>query len=223
MPDRAPLRKGQEVFIRRPIQIYANVIGPRDVESPNETESYCVKLQPLKQYYRAEDLETSERPALIPTGRLDFSERAQQINERITRRAYELFESSGFTHGHDREDWNRARSEIMVNVPIEIRETETELTIRADVPGVSEENLEVQVAPHSICITGKRQEGWEQMEGNSVYSERHTDSLFRVLDLPCQVNPERVNVTLGSGVLEIRVVKARMSEKIPDLVRAASA
>jgi HSP20 family protein len=223
MPDQAPLRKGQEVFIRRPIQIYANVIGPRDGESLDGTESYCVKLQPLKQYYRAEDLERSERPPLIPTSRSDFFGRAQEINQRITRRAYELFESSGFTHGHDLEDWSRAQSEILVNVPVEISETETELTIRADVPGVSEENLEIQVAPHSICITGQRRDGWERKERNPIYSERHTNNIFRVLDLPSQVDPERVDVTLGSGVLEIRVLKAAVEEKITGRAKAASA
>jgi HSP20 family protein len=134
-----------------------------------------------------------------------------------------LFESSGFTHGHDREDWNRARSEIVVNVPVEIKETETELTIRADVPGVSEENLEVQVAPNSICITGRRQDGWEQREGNTLYSERHSDKIFRVLDLPTQVDQGKVNLTLGSGVLEIRVLKTAAGENISGRARAASA
>jgi HSP20 family protein len=134
-----------------------------------------------------------------------------------------LFESSGSTHGHDREDWRRAQSEILVDVPVEIRETETELNIRADVPGVSEENLEVQIAPHSICITGKRQDGREQREGNPLYSERHSDHIFRVLELPSQVDPGRVSVRLGRGVLEISMLKAEIGEKSPDRARAASA
>ena len=70
-----------------------------------------------------------------------FFERAQEINELIARRAHELFESRGFAHGHDREDWLAAISEILLNVPLDITETETGLTIRADVPGFSGQDL----------------------------------------------------------------------------------
>src|ERR1700730_7919117 len=70
-----------------------------------------------------------------------FFERAQKINELIACRAHELFESRGFAHGHDCEDWLTAMSEILLNVPVDITETETGLTIRADVPGFSEQDL----------------------------------------------------------------------------------
>jgi len=219
MANHEPLKKGQEVFIRRPIQIYARVIGP----SGDEAGGYRVKLQPLKQNYRLEDLEPSQRPVLKPTGGSDLAEREQEITESITRRAYELFESRGLTHGHDSDDWMRAQSEILLNVPVEIRESETELTIRADVPGFTDENLEIRVAPRSICIDGTRQEKSEQNEGNTVYSERRCDRIFRVLDLPSEVDPDTVDLALNDGILEIRLSKAARVEKIAPLVKRASA
>ncbi len=152
-----------------------------------------------------------------------FFERAQEINELIGRRAYELFESRGFAHGYDREDWLRAMSEILLNVPVDITDTETGLTIRADVPGFSEQNLEVRVAPRSVCITGKRQEASEQNEGETVYSERRSNQIFRVLDLPSQIDPDMVNATLSDGILEIRLLKIGMGKKIPVLVKTAAA
>src|SRR5712691_3947711 len=91
-----------------------------------------------------------------------FFDRPQEINDLISSRAYQLFESRGFTHGYDREDWLRAESEILLNVPVGITETETELTIRAEVPGFTENDLEVRVAPGSLCIIGKREEAAEQ-------------------------------------------------------------
>jgi HSP20 family protein len=114
-------------------------------------------------------------------------------------------------------------SEILLNVPVDITETETGLTIRADVPGFSEENLEVRVAPRSVCITGKRQEASEQKEGETVYSERRSNQIFRVFDLPSQIDPDRVNATLGDGILEIRLLKIGMGKKIPVLAKAAAA
>ena len=106
---------------------------------------------------------------------------------------------------------------------MDITETETGLTIRADVPGFSEQDLEVRVAPRSVCITGKRQEASEQKEGETVYSERRSNQIFRVLDLPSQIDPDRVNATLSDGILEIKLLKVGMGKKIPVLAKAAAA
>src|SRR5258708_39753167 len=87
-----------------------------------------------------------------------FIEPAQEINDLITRRAYELFESSGFTHGHAHEDWLRAESEILLQAPVDVTETETGFTIRADVPCFRENDMKVRAAPSSLSIAGERQE-----------------------------------------------------------------
>src|SRR5438132_9131733 len=76
-----------------------------------------------------------------------FIEPAQEINDLIARRAYELFESSGFTHGHAHEDWLRAESEILLQAPVDVTETEAGLTIRAGVPGFGDQDLEGGSAP----------------------------------------------------------------------------
>jgi type II secretory pathway predicted ATPase ExeA/HSP20 family molecular chaperone IbpA len=152
-----------------------------------------------------------------------FFELAQEINDLIACRAYELFESKGFVHGHDCGDWLRAESEILLNVPVDVTETETELTVRADVPGFGEKNLEVRVAPRSLCITGKRQEASEQKEGKTVYSERRSQHIFRVLDLPSEIDPDRVHATVRDGLLELKLSKAGLGKKVPVLARAATA
>ena len=150
-------------------------------------------------------------------------ERPQEINDLISSRAYQLFESRGFTQGYDREDWLRAESEILLNVPVDIAETETELTIRAELPGFSENDLEVRVAPVSLCITGKREEAAEQTGEKTVYSERRSNQIFRVLDLPSQIDPDRVNATLSDGILEIKLLKVEMGKQIPVLAKAVAA
>src|SRR5260370_23402724 len=124
-----------------------------------------------------------------------FIEPAQEINDLIARRAYELLECGGFTHGHADEDWLLAESEILLQAPVDVTETETGLTIRADVPGFREKDLEVRAAPRSLCITGKRQESSDQKEGTTIYSERHTKHIFRVVALPTAIDPDGVNTT----------------------------
>src|SRR5258708_37939923 len=82
-----------------------------------------------------------------------FIEPAQEINDLIAPRAYELFESGGFTHGHADEDWLLAESEILLQAPVDVTETETGLTIPPDAPGLRETDLQVPAAPRSLCTT----------------------------------------------------------------------
>ena len=156
-----------------------------------------------------------------PSGGHPFFDLAQEVNSLIARRAYELYESRGSVHGHDTEDWLDAVSEILLNVFPDITETETELTIRADVPGFSEKDLEVRVAPRSVCITGKREEVLEQTEENSAHSERRSNRIFCVLDLPSEVAPDKVDATVSDGMLEVRLLKVGLGKKVA--VRAKSA
>ncbi len=113
----------------------------------------------------------SERLLAMESRRLNsgdaFYELSQEFTDRISRRAYELYLLRGSLDGHDREDWLQAASEILMNVPVDLTENEIGLTIRADVPGFDENDLEVRVAPRSVCITGKRMQPYERTERNS--------------------------------------------------------
>jgi len=152
-----------------------------------------------------------------------FFVRLQEINDQIARRAYELFEKCGCVSGHDTEHWRQAELEILRGMPLDIIETETGFTIRAEVPGFAEKDLEIEVEPRSICIAGKRQEESKQQEGKTIYTERRSNQVFRVLELPARIDPYQVKATLKDGVLEVNVAKAEMTKKVPVLTRAATA
>src|SRR5216684_2028282 len=148
---------------------------------------------------------------------------ASEIKDSIERRAYELFESRRFEHGHDREDWLCAESEILLNVPVEITEGKTELTVHADVPGFGEKDLRVQVAPRCLCISGRREEASEQKEEKAVYSQRRSKHIFRLLDLPSEIDPNGVKATVRDGLLEIKLSKVGLGEKERVVAKAATA
>jgi HSP20 family protein len=173
----------------------------------NESE-----VEPVRE---AEILEVSIEPP--------FHELTREINELIARRAYELFESRGFEHGQDCEDWLRAQSEILVNVLVDIEETDTGFAIRADVPGFGEQDLQVRIAPRALCITGKRQEASDQKDGKTASSERHANQIFRVLDLPHEIDPDRVDATLNDGALVVTLIKVATSKGISVQARVAAA
>jgi len=244
-----PFQPGQEVFLKRPIQIYARVIGPCDGDwgLPDGQAPYTVELLPLEQYYLPEDLElagqlhqlksrpeetksetakepspTSER-APTPSAVDSFGDLARETAGLIAVRAYEIYESRGSVHGHDKEDWLLAVSEILQNVPAEIAETDTHLTIRAEVPGYTERELQVRVVPRSVCITGKRREAFGLEEEVSADSERGPARIFCVFDLPSEVDPARVEASAGGGVLEISLVKMGSRKVVPVRAKAATA
>jgi HSP20 family molecular chaperone IbpA len=150
-------------------------------------------------------------------------ERMQEINDQIERRAYELFSSRGFMHGHHFDDWHRAESEILHPCPLKLTETETGFILRAEVSGFTEKDLVVRVESRRLFISGRRQEAAERTEGKTVYAERRTSQIFRVLDLPASVDPNEVDATLSDGVLEVRLSKASVGKKIPVLTKAANA
>jgi general secretion pathway protein A len=187
--------------------IFPNITADSIVPQP-QTEGSPPAMAPCQ----------TSTPSLSPDE--PFIEARREINDLIARRAYELFESNGFTHGHAHEDWLRAESEIL-QAPVDVTETETGFTIRADVPGFGEKDLEVRAAPRSLCITGKRQEASNQKEGTTIYSERPFTHIFRVLHLPAEIDLDTVNKTVRDGLLEIKVLKMGLSKKVP-LAKAAT-
>ena len=152
-----------------------------------------------------------------------FFELSQEFTDQITRRAHELFMLRGCVDGHDREDWLQATSEILMHVPVDITETDTGLTVRADVPGFGENDLDLRVGPRSICITGRRQQKLEQKDEKGIYVERRAYQIFRTLELPAEIDPERVNASVSQGVLEINLLKVGAGKKVAVLAQSASA
>ena len=87
--------------------------------------------------------------------------------------------------GHDREDWLQASSEILLDVPVDITETETGFTIHAAVPGFIEKEIEVRVAPRSVCITGRREDDIGSGKTKRPSStEQRSSQIFRAVELP---------------------------------------
>jgi HSP20 family molecular chaperone IbpA len=88
------------------------------------------------------------------------------------------------------------------------------------VPGVNVKDLEVRVAPRSVCIIGKRQ---ALPQEKSVYSERRSNRIFRVWDLPYEIDPYRVAASVGGGILEVKLPKVASRYVAAGYAQAASA
>ncbi len=144
-----------------------------------------------------------------------------ELSNKIAHRAFSMFEGNGRIQGHDLEDWLRAETEFLTSVPLELSETDTELVVRAEVPGFTEKELEIVVEPGRLFITGKTERKSEEKKKQMLFSEISSNEIFRTVALPAEIDPEKASGVLKNGVLEISMHKAKPAKKVPVMAKAA--
>lgn len=90
---------------------------------------------------------------------------------------------------------------------VDITEDAQKVLIRADLPGVKQEDLEVKVEGNILYLSGKRESATEESTEGRTYTERCTGSFFRSFRLGPQVNAEGIQATLKEGVLTVELPK----------------
>jgi HSP20 family protein len=90
---------------------------------------------------------------------------------------------------------------------MDLVESEEHFVLRADLPGMSEEDVNIEVEERVLTISGERKA--EQAESKDGYHrvERAFGSFARSLTLPEGVNAEAVSASFDRGVLEVRIPK----------------
>lgn len=132
----------------------------------------------------------------------------------LSRRAYEIFEGNGRAFGRDWEDWFQAERELLHPVHVSVEEFDDSFAVKAEVPGFSEKELEINLEPRRLTITGKREAKKEEKKGKTVYAERCCDEILRMVDLPAEVERDKVNATLKNGVLEFTLPKVAKAHTV---------
>ena len=108
-------------------------------------------------------------------------------------------------------DWpaSPARRKVanVANFAIDLEETPESYVIKANVPGVSKESIELHADGNDLTISIKDSGEREEKEKNYLYRERWTGSASRTLSLPLASNTEEINAKVRDGVLEVIVRK----------------
>ena len=159
-------------------------------------------------------LEPKKTTAPIITDDESLFEQFKETAQAIGKRAFELFESRGRQFGNSFEDWLRAESELIRRVPIEIKEINNNLEVRAEVPGFKSEELKVLVEPRRITISGETEQKTERTDENTLYSEWRTQKISRSFDLPREVKTKEVVAKLHDGILSLTMPKAETAEPL---------
>jgi HSP20 family molecular chaperone IbpA len=130
------------------------------------------------------------------------------LRDSIARRAFEI-SASGEHIGHELADWLQAEMEFLHPAYIAISESPRSLTVRVDVPGFKEKDLEIEVEPGRVTIAGKRVTQNGSHTHKRIYTETYSDVILRVIDLPTAVDTAEVKATVKDGVLELDLPKAQ--------------
>ncbi len=95
---------------------------------------------------------------------------------------------------------------------VDVYETENELVIKADLPQVSEKELDVRVENNMLTIRGERKFEQKVKEENYLRMERAYGSFSRSFSLPNTVNTEAVQAEYKEGVLTVTLPKRAESK-----------
>ena len=90
---------------------------------------------------------------------------------------------------------------------VDIFETENELVLTAEIPGIDEKDVEIKVEDNTLSIRGERKFEKETKEENFHRIERSYGSFYRAFTLPSSVDPERIQAEQENGVLKISMPK----------------
>lgn len=154
----------------------------------------------------------AEEPKPIRYG--SVFDQIQDTFNALSRRAYEIFDGNGRAFGRDLEDWFQAERELLHPVHVNIDEFDDSFAVKAEVPGFNEKELEINLDPRRLTITGKREAKKEEKNGKTVYAERCCDHILRIVDLPADVETDKVTAILKNGILEFTLPKVAKAHTI---------
>jgi HSP20 family protein len=95
-------------------------------------------------------------------------------------------------------------------------ETEKELIIRLDLPGVHKENIDLKLVGEVLTITGHREEAKEYRAGTALWKERELGRFVRTIRLPFPIEEKKVEALYQDGILTVTLLKAAVA--IPEKI-----
>jgi HSP20 family protein len=149
-----------------------------------------------------------------------FKDLMRDLNQLISLRAYELFTVRGKDHGRDLEDWLRAEAELLPSLPLEILNSDDKVIVKAEVPGFKANELEIAAEPFRLILSGRTERTVDRKSGGEFRSESGAAEIFRALELPAEVDPDRASARLRNTVLEVTLVKVSGNQPRQDVDHA---
>jgi HSP20 family protein len=114
-----------------------------------------------------------------------------------------LFEDFGSSRYGQGTGLQQTRGARLWSPQIETFERQGELVVRADLPGLSKDDVRVRLDDDVLTLEGERRYEHDETRGGVYHSERSYGSFKRAVRLPEGVDPESVKASFDNGVLEV--------------------
>jgi HSP20 family protein len=90
---------------------------------------------------------------------------------------------------------------------MDLVETDDDFVLRADLPGLSEGDVSIELEDNVLTVSGERKSEHEERKEGYYRVERASGSFSRSLTLPEGVDPDSIKASFDKGVLEVRIPK----------------
>lgn len=127
----------------------------------------------------------------------------ERLNQRIMRRAFEIFEGNGSMAGSELDNWLIAESELVWKPPIELREKDNEILLSMAVPGIEPRTIQIEATPEDLVVKAETHHEHVAEKGSVYACEFHSGEMFRTVHFPKKINPEKVKAEFKNGMLKI--------------------
>ncbi len=91
--------------------------------------------------------------------------------------------------------------------PVDVYEDEHNVTLKIEVPGIDEKDIDVRIENNTLTVHGERKFEKDEKEENYRRVERQYGSFTRTFSLPSTVNHDNVQADYDKGVLKIKLAK----------------
>ena len=96
--------------------------------------------------------------------------------------------------------------------PVDVFESGDNIVLKADLPGLSQNDVEISVEGSTLTINGERKKETQTEEKGYYRMERHYGTFTRSFTLPATVDPNRIDATFTQGVLTVTLPKREESK-----------
>jgi HSP20 family protein len=102
---------------------------------------------------------------------------------------------------------------------VDVYQTDDEVVVKAEMPGLAKENIEISVSDSTLTIKGEKKREEKVEDDDYVRTERSFGMISRSIELPCEVAADRVTAKVADGVLEVHAPKTESSRRKPVKVK----
>jgi len=91
---------------------------------------------------------------------------------------------------------------------LDVYQTDEEVVIKASLPGVKPEDVDISITGDTVTIKGEMKEETEVKEENYLHRERRYGTFSRVVQVPASIQEDKAEATFEDGILKLSLPKA---------------